>query len=129
MHILLLTEYWTSFLRTTGLHKSPTLCNKILDYREAWAAEISKILVLSFLTSTYLLCSRVSYSQERHLFHIVVRDGITFLCMADEVSNPLPLPLLECGVTVEQEMSLSNRRNPVSGVSAPRSHAQRRSIC
>ena len=35
-----------------------------------------------------MLCSRVSYSQERHLFHIVVRDGITFLCMADEVSTP-----------------------------------------
>ena len=32
--------------------------------------------------------SRVSYSQERHLFHIVVRDGITFLCMADEVRFP-----------------------------------------
>ena len=34
---------------------------------------------------------RVSYSQERHLFHIVVKDGITFLCMADEVIQLLPV--------------------------------------
>jgi hypothetical protein len=40
-----------------------------------------------------LACSRVSYSQERHLFHIVVRDGITYLCMADEArSPPLDMP-------------------------------------
>lgn len=34
----------------------------------------------------------MSYSQERHLFHIVVQDGITYLCMADEVS-PIPTAL------------------------------------
>ena len=40
-------------------------------------------------------CRRVSYSQERHLFHIVVKDGITFLCMADEVTRLLS-PLCIC---------------------------------
>ena len=44
-----------------------------------------------------MLCSRVSYSQERHLFHIVVRDGITFLCMADEVRCRLCTYLLMTG--------------------------------
>ena len=44
-----------------------------------------------------MLCSRVSYSQERHLFHIVVRDGITFLCMADEVRCLLCNDLLMTG--------------------------------
>ncbi|CAL5223870.1 g6457 [Coccomyxa viridis] len=40
--------------------------------------------------------SRVSYSQERHLFHIVVRDGITFLCMADEdFGRRIPFAFLE----------------------------------
>ncbi|KAK9825798.1 hypothetical protein WJX74_008314 [Apatococcus lobatus] len=28
--------------------------------------------------------SRVSYTQERHLFHVLISDGITFLCMTDE---------------------------------------------
>lgn len=45
---------------------------------------------LSLLESSTVPCSRVSYSQERHLFHIVVRDGITFLCMADEVRACTP---------------------------------------
>lgn len=28
---------------------------------------------------------RVSYTQERHQFHVYVNDGITFLCVAEEV--------------------------------------------
>ena len=32
-------------------------------------------------------CRRVSYAQERHLFHVMVTKGITFLCMADEVTG------------------------------------------
>lgn len=28
--------------------------------------------------------SRVSYSQDRHLFHVLISAGITYLCMADE---------------------------------------------
>jgi hypothetical protein len=28
---------------------------------------------------------RVSYAQEGQLFHVLVAEGITFLCMADEV--------------------------------------------
>ena len=40
--------------------------------------------------------TRVSYSQERHLFHILVSDGITFLCMADEsMRRRLPFGFLE----------------------------------
>lgn len=33
------------------------------------------------------VCSRASYSQDRHLFHIVVHSGITVMCMADEVRH------------------------------------------
>jgi len=28
--------------------------------------------------------SRVSYSQDRHIFHIMKADGLTFLCMASD---------------------------------------------
>ena len=35
--------------------------------------------------------SRVSYSQDRHLFHIVVHNGVTYTCMADEVRG-IPAP-------------------------------------
>jgi hypothetical protein len=31
------------------------------------------------------ICRRVSYAQEGQLFHVLVAEGITFLCMADEV--------------------------------------------
>lgn len=46
---------------------------------------------MATLCADALLCmrSRVSYSQDRHLFHIVVHSGITFLCMADEVRTVL----------------------------------------
>lgn len=27
---------------------------------------------------------RVTYAQDRHMFHIMVHDGVTFLCMAEE---------------------------------------------
>lgn len=33
-------------------------------------------------------CSRVSYTQERHMYHVLVNDGITFLCMSEEVRSP-----------------------------------------
>ena len=28
---------------------------------------------------------RVSYTQDRHMFHCLIQDGITYLCMAEEV--------------------------------------------
>lgn len=28
---------------------------------------------------------RVSYSQERYMFHVLVQDGLCFMCMAEEV--------------------------------------------
>ena len=34
-------------------------------------------------------CRRVSYAQERHLFHVLVTKGFTFLCMADEVTSSM----------------------------------------
>ena len=39
---------------------------------------------------------RVSYAQERHLFHVLVTKGITFLCMADEVTGFSPHQMLRC---------------------------------
>jgi vesicle-associated membrane protein 7 len=38
--------------------------------------------ILEKLSSTE---QRASYSQDRHLFHVLVCNGLTFLCMADEV--------------------------------------------
>uniref|UniRef100_A0A061R962 Vesicle-associated membrane protein 7 n=1 Tax=Tetraselmis sp. GSL018 TaxID=582737 RepID=A0A061R962_9CHLO len=39
---------------------------------------------------------RVSYSQERHWFHILISDGITYMCMADEgMGRCLPFGFLE----------------------------------
>lgn len=34
-------------------------------------------------------CSRVSYTQERHVFHVLVYQGLAYVCMAEEVSQPL----------------------------------------
>ncbi|KAK9828831.1 hypothetical protein WJX72_002301 [[Myrmecia] bisecta] len=40
--------------------------------------------------------SRVSYSQERHLFHILVSNGLTFMCMADEsIGRRIPFAFLD----------------------------------
>lgn len=40
--------------------------------------------------------SRVSYAQERHLFHVLVSQGFTFLCMADEAfGRRIPFSFLE----------------------------------
>lgn len=40
--------------------------------------------------------TRVSYTQDRHMFHVVVADGITFLCMADEsFGRRIPFAFLE----------------------------------
>lgn len=53
---------------------------------------------MAMLCADALLCtrSRVSYSQDRHLFHIVVHSGITFLCMADEVRTVLGTLCILC---------------------------------
>lgn len=37
------------------------------------------------LRPTHRVCRRVSYSQDAHLFHVVVSNGIVYLCMADDV--------------------------------------------
>ena len=34
-------------------------------------------------------CRKVAFAQEHHLFHVLVEDGLTFLCMAEEVSTIL----------------------------------------
>jgi len=40
--------------------------------------------------------SRVSYSQDRHIFHIMRADGLTFLCMAtDSFGRRIPFAYLE----------------------------------
>ncbi|KAG6547318.1 hypothetical protein Mapa_011255 [Marchantia paleacea] len=40
--------------------------------------------------------SRVSYSQDRHIFHIMKADGLTFLCMAnDTFGRRIPFAYLE----------------------------------
>ena len=40
--------------------------------------------------------SRVSYSQDRHLFHVVCSAGIVYLCMADEAfGRRIPFAFLE----------------------------------
>ena len=44
-----------------------------------------RLLPCRLLNTVRCVRSRVSYSQDRHLFHIVVQNGITFMCMADEV--------------------------------------------
>lgn len=41
--------------------------------------------------------SRVSYSQDRHIFHIMKADGLTFLCMAsDTFGSKMMFPLPSC---------------------------------
>jgi vesicle-associated membrane protein 7 len=40
--------------------------------------------------------SRVSYSQDRHIFHILKSDGLTYLCMADDAfGRRIPFAYLE----------------------------------
>mmetsp|Transcript_40747 Transcript_40747/g.49429 ORF Transcript_40747/g.49429 Transcript_40747/m.49429 type:complete len:216 (+) Transcript_40747:146-793(+) len=40
--------------------------------------------------------SRVSYSQDRHLFHVTTSDGLIYLCMADEAfGRRIPFAFLE----------------------------------
>lgn len=52
---------------------------------------------LTLPSATVLLSySRVSYSQDRHLFHVVCASGIVYLCMADEAfGRRLPFSFLE----------------------------------
>lgn len=38
--------------------------------------------------------SNVSYSQDRYIFHVKRTDGLTVLCMADDVAGSKPLPFL-----------------------------------
>jgi hypothetical protein len=35
------------------------------------------------------VCRKVTYTQDRHMFHILVQDGLTFLCMAEDVRSLL----------------------------------------
>lgn len=40
--------------------------------------------------------TRVSYTQERHMFHVLIHDGMTFLCMAEEsLGRRIPFAFLE----------------------------------
>lgn len=45
---------------------------------------LSRIQGLSPTAPYVRCCRRVSYAQEGQLFHVLVADGVTFLCMADE---------------------------------------------
>lgn len=56
-------------------------CSKCLSRRHQGS-------FMQFILISNLLARdrRVSYAQEGQLFHVLVADGITFLCMADEVS-------------------------------------------
>ena len=48
------------------------------------------------LLSTRHVTSRVSYSQDRHLFHVLTSSGLCFLCMADEAfGRRVPFAFLE----------------------------------
>uniref|UniRef100_A0A7S0RU98 V-SNARE coiled-coil homology domain-containing protein n=1 Tax=Chlamydomonas leiostraca TaxID=1034604 RepID=A0A7S0RU98_9CHLO len=39
---------------------------------------------------------RVSYTQERHMFHVLVTNGLTFMCMAEEAAGRrIPFALLD----------------------------------
>eukprot|EP00877_Chromochloris_zofingiensis_P005730 jgi/Chrzof1/15158/Cz09g29140.t1 len=40
--------------------------------------------------------TRVSYAQERHMFHVLIQDGITFVCMAEEsIGRRIPFAFLD----------------------------------
>eukprot|EP00878_Enallax_costatus_P020277 GHUV01021428.1.p1 GENE.GHUV01021428.1~~GHUV01021428.1.p1 ORF type:complete len:191 (+),score=39.85 GHUV01021428.1:192-764(+) len=40
--------------------------------------------------------TRVTYAQDRHMFHIMVHDGLTFMCMAEEsAGRRVPFAFLE----------------------------------
>mmetsp|Transcript_3093 Transcript_3093/g.6439 ORF Transcript_3093/g.6439 Transcript_3093/m.6439 type:complete len:217 (+) Transcript_3093:197-847(+) len=50
----------------------------------------------NILAKTATVDSRVSYAQERHLFHLLCEDGIIYLCMADEgFGRRIPFSFLE----------------------------------
>eukprot|EP00242_Pyramimonas_sp_CCMP2087_P014010 CAMPEP_0198211830 /NCGR_PEP_ID=MMETSP1445-20131203/25367_1 /TAXON_ID=36898 /ORGANISM="Pyramimonas sp., Strain CCMP2087" /LENGTH=183 /DNA_ID=CAMNT_0043886173 /DNA_START=172 /DNA_END=720 /DNA_ORIENTATION=+ len=50
----------------------------------------------NILAKTASVDSRVSYAQERHLFHLLCEDGIIYLCMADEgFGRRIPFAFLE----------------------------------
>lgn len=42
------------------------------------------------------ICSRRSYSQDRHIFHVAVSRGIIYLCMAEEVFGPTSKCVSQC---------------------------------
>lgn len=67
--------------------------------------------------------NRVSYSQDRHIFHILRVDGLTFLCMATDsfgskqhtppllsfrtIITPLPIAFCESPVPTENRFNLA----------------------
>lgn len=53
-------------------------------------------VAMNIISKTASVDSRLSYSQERHLFHLLCEDGLIFLCMADEVfGRRIPYVFLE----------------------------------
>ena len=36
--------------------------------------------------------TRVSYTQDQHMFHVLVSDGIAFICMAEQVCDGGHMP-------------------------------------
>ena len=64
-----------------GCHTMPMWCSVS---RPAAYSCPKRLARLGFCT-----CRKVAFAQEHHLFHVLVEDGLTFLCMAEEVSNSL----------------------------------------
>jgi hypothetical protein len=72
----------------------------------------------TFFLTLWLTCSthsRLSFSQERFLFHVLVVDGITFLCCADEVSLSLAIECQLCFGARAWQLPISGDRQTRSG--------------
>ncbi|KAF5833666.1 R-SNARE protein, VAMP71-family [Dunaliella salina] len=66
---------------------------------EAWSSGVggnANLVALKIAEKLGQEDTRVSYTQDRHMFHCLVRDGLTFLVMAEEsFGRRIPFALLE----------------------------------
>eukprot|EP00241_Pyramimonas_parkeae_P008085 CAMPEP_0114236606 /NCGR_PEP_ID=MMETSP0058-20121206/6931_1 /TAXON_ID=36894 /ORGANISM="Pyramimonas parkeae, CCMP726" /LENGTH=176 /DNA_ID=CAMNT_0001348561 /DNA_START=235 /DNA_END=762 /DNA_ORIENTATION=- len=66
-------------------------------------------MAMNILSKTAPVDSRLSYAQERHLFHLLCEDGLTYLCMADDdFGRRLPYAFLE---DIQARFSAMQARN------------------
>lgn len=69
--------------------KKPPLSPPHEEYSSPAVATNANVIAVRILEKVGPEGTRVSFTQEDHMFHVLVSEGITFICMAQEVCGGL----------------------------------------